>query len=204
MTRLALSLSLLASALPLAAQDGPPPNLPQLSDDRVLQIELLASSWRDRKARAERIKDRFLLEVRADKNLDAAAFEKGIAEAWALLESVEEKEQRRFDRLGGILDDEAASSRIDPVVLAREKAVLGKIHNLRRLMLYGNMLPRILDESVVKDGQQVGRSYASPEWAVPVKWEEGQALHWRYYPKLSRFSQADLSGPAPEAPGAGR
>jgi hypothetical protein len=84
---------------------------------------------------------------------------------------------------------------IEETVAARlsERVAAAETDPARRFVLYGNLIPRILDEAH-KDarGMDDGRSYAGPTWSLVMTWDEGTALDNALIAQTG-FSEADYA-----------
>lgn len=64
------------------------------------------------------------------------------------------------------------SERPSSARLDRENAAI-ELYEVRMLTVYGNMVPRILDEAFTdRRGVNYGREYCGPEWAIVLTWDE--------------------------------
>jgi hypothetical protein len=138
----------------------------QVTDARLDQIEKLSSNWQTYKAKGGR----------AWGKLDAYENSKewhGImASVWDLVESIEGQEQAA---LSATLDYVRAHT-ADPAGRASQEEGLRLIRQIHLLRLYGDILPRVLDEAVTDaQGKSIGRTIAGPAWEQVLTDEEGQA-----------------------------
>lgn len=157
-----------------------------LPSERRIQIESRASRWQEVKSKARRTKNEFLSTIAQDSRFDYRSFQGPIAEAWSICEGIEQTERNRQEHLSRLLDEELSKGEISLGERVRRGGIVAKIFQIRMLFTYGNLMPRILDESTAASGQQ-GRLFAGPEWEVVLSQEEMNNLHGEYR-KLSGFS----------------
>jgi hypothetical protein len=162
------SLAALAPALPAASQTT-------VSDQRRAQIEAQAARWPEAKARALRGFQAMSAAIAADSRLDHARFQSHIDEAWEAALRIEAREQRRRELLEVRL--EAENGGVPTGEQARRSRALSRLFELRMLFTYGNLMPRIMDETVTEDGRQAGRALAGPDWQIDISQDEMRALH---------------------------
>ncbi len=146
-----------------------------LGPTRRADIDLKAADWISWKSRAYRMSAVFLGNVvrqgydRRDSNALMVKIQK-------LMNQVEETQYAAKDMA---LEQIRAGSAPSPERLARENEI-EKAFEIRVLTVYGNMLPRILDEWY-KDpqGRNDGRRLAGPEWALALAFDEcAPAANW--------------------------
>lgn len=112
-------------------------------------------AWVRAKADARRWTDNLLAKVRADPRFDAASFDGKLGEAWKMAANIERGERER--------DAERAKA------VPKERARSRRILELNLLYVYGNVLPRILDESTSE--ALPGRAYAGKDLALAIEEE---------------------------------
>lgn len=174
------SCNALAVVCLVAASSGPAFSQQPMTAQRRAQIDGLASRWPEVKARASRAQDALLARVAADPAFDAASYRSSLAEAWRLVEKMEESERGRAAVLNGRLHEEVAGGAITEGERTRRSNAVARLFQLRMLFAYGNLMPRILDESVTVDGRQVGRDYAGADWRLEFTEDEMRAVHPGY------------------------
>lgn len=168
-----LSLAL-ALAYPSAAQPGPAPIIMYPADapspSREREISLLAADWTSYRNRADRMFARY--PAAAAKVWDQADLTALLGEIRAVI-SDRERIQEAAAGLArkAIRESEPPSS----ARLAREAAVTALFEG-RALQIYGNKVPRVLDTVIVDAaGNNDGRRYAGPEWAIVIEADEADA-----------------------------
>lgn len=153
-----LSLSLISTALAQTAVDE------TVSPERKAAIEGLLPLWPGTKAKSERMAAVFRTNATAATGTDPNPQLIKIAELWT---SIEKQELSRLTSLKTSLDAQEADGTIDTKQRQARYAALTKTFQLKMLYLYGNMVPRIIDEFVVKDGVP-GRRFAGAEWGLEL------------------------------------
>lgn len=109
-------------------------------------------SWQQAKADVRRWTDELLEGVARDKNYDLDSYKSSMREMWDIAANAERKE-RDFHkkRLAAVPD---------------EKRLLKRLMNLRLLYIYGNVLPRVLDESTANTP---GRGHLHSKIALAIE-----------------------------------
>jgi hypothetical protein len=156
----------LALVSPAAAQRAPVP-----SASRQAEISVMAADWTSYRNRAERMMAAFPAAV-AREGGDRKSFEKLIADVRALCAQIVATEAETADIARETI---RASEPPSAARLARENAARS-LYEVRALTVYGNMLPRILDESTQdRAGRNDGRRFAGAEWSLAVDFAEAGA-----------------------------
>jgi hypothetical protein len=158
----------------------------------------LIDGWQDIKQRAQRMRDTFLAHLGRDAELDRASFEKGVAQAWAKCESIELSERARRRSLSQELMTALALDRLDQRSYDERSAAVERLFAARMVFIYGNLFPRVLDESVSDRTGTIGRRFAA-EWALAISQEEADALGLEFR-QASGFGPDRASGPFPPEP----
>ncbi len=164
---------LLASASLSAAQAA-------MSPARRAEIDAQVSQWTEAKARGRRATDALLARIAADRAYDAASFRKAMADTWRMLEGLEQGERRRQQKLEERLATTASLGIISGTERAVRSEAVDRLFQLRMLSVYGDILPRILDESVRVNNRDIGRHYAGADWRQVLTEDEMRLVHVDY------------------------
>jgi hypothetical protein len=169
----------LAVCAPASASQAPIPLVAMPADalgpSRRAEIDLKAADWISWKSRSYRMSAVFL------ENIVRAGYDRG--ESKALLEKIQklmnQVEETQYAAADMAKEQIRASSPPSAERLAREGEI-DKAFEIRALTVYGNMLPRILDEWYKdRQGRDDGRRLAGPEWALALGFDEcGPAANW--------------------------
>lgn len=141
-----------------------------------------APSWRQAKTDARRWTDELLRGVARDKSYDLDSFKSVTRKMWDLAANAERRERDFHEkRLAAV---------------PNEKRLLRRLLNLRLLYIYGNILPRVLEESTANTP---GRAYLHSKITLAIEEQPFRAEET----SLRRASQAPekLWG-SPPPPGA--
>lgn len=155
-------LSLALAVLPAA------PASAAMSASRRDEITRLSAEWTSYRNSANRMMTAFPGAAAKDgwSQTEMIAF---VGKVRVLLASVEDEEAATADIAREAL---RASEPPSAARLEREKAVTA-VYESRALTLYGNYVPRILDEAFEdRQGRRYGRKYAGPEWAIVITMDE--------------------------------
>ena len=187
--RTAARLTSLALAACLAGQATAAP----LDAARREELEKAQPAWTETKARARRMSDAFLDNVKKSPN--QAKFQKHIEKTWELFDAIETRETSRRSRLRTKLQLLRTDGKITAAESRRRSEALDKVYRNRMLFIYGGSLPRILDEAVTDArGNRIGRQYAGPEWRIEITEDEFRELA-ESYNRACGFSEAELNAP---------
>lgn len=172
-------------AEPALAWNAPPAAVP---DQRIVELIGRISEWSARKDGMRAAVNAFYRNVVAREGNDQEWYQM-LRKVWGLAESVESIEETVAARLS----DRVAASETDPARRDWRLGAIRAVRDSRRFVLYGNLIPRILDEAH-KDarGMDDGRSYAGPTWSLVMTWEEGTALDKALIAQTG-FSEADYA-----------
>lgn len=170
-----------------AFQDDKPIDL-----KRKAKIEALLPDWASQKSKAEKMVTLFLKNIKERSEFDRDDFKAHLDEAESLLADIEKREQKLLKKLKGILDELLSSGQIGVQEKGNREKAVTTIVQLRMLYIYGNLLPRILDECVVINGQQTGKQFAGSDWKIQITEEEFKKLQTDYA-SASGFSKEDLN-----------
>lgn len=160
---------------------------------RKAKIEALLSDWAGQKSKAEKMVTLFLKNIKERSEFNYDDFKSHLDKAMSLSADIEKREQKRLKKMKGVLDELLSSGRISAQEKEKREKALTAIIQLRMLYVYGNLLPRILDESVVINGQRSGKQFAGSDWKIQVTEEEFKKLQSDYI-SASGFSKEDLDG----------
>lgn len=182
MTRLLLALACVFAA-PSQAQ--------QISPERRSQIESRMSRWQDVKSQSRRMLDTYKENMARDTRFNGVAYGPKIEKAWPTILKAEDSERGRFLKLRGVLDRDYRAAKLAAEDWNLRTSAVNKLENLRMLYLYGNMLPRIIDQTT-EDAGFKGRELAGPDWELVLTEDEYKAVE-DGYKKDSGFSK-ELEG----------
>lgn len=180
-----LALALLAAALPAAAELEPvavPPSTPvpalawtpqatPASDQRLIELILRAPEWRARKDAM-----RTALNTAYDRLYssadDPAELKNLILDVWKFAVGIEATQ----DVIASRMSARVAAEEADPVERDRRAAAVWAVRDFRRFTLYGDLIPRVIDE-LHQDSRGLpdGRTYAGDTWGIAMTHEEAEA-----------------------------
>jgi hypothetical protein len=113
-----------------------------------------------------------------------AEWRKLVLEIWALANQVETVQATVAERM---------SARVPESDPDRERrlAAIATVREFRRFVIYGNLIPRVIDEgSQDSRGLSNGRIYAGPTWGIAMTSDEGYAVD-HYLIEATGFTRAD-------------
>ena len=113
-----------------------------------------------------------------------AEWRKLVLEIWGLANQVEAVQATVAERM---------SARVPESDPDRERrlAAIATVREFRRFVVYGNLIPRVIDEgSEDSRGLSNGRVYAGPTWGVALSSDEGFAVD-RFLIEATGFTRAD-------------
>lgn len=156
-------------AEPALAWSAAPAAIP---DQRIVELIGRISEWSARKDGTREAVNAFYRNVVAREG-NGPQWYKYLGRVWSLAEGVESIE----DTVAARFSDRVAAAETDPARRDWRLGAIRAVRDARRFVLYGNLIPRILDEAH-KDarGMDDGRSYAGPTWSLVMTWDEGAAL----------------------------
>lgn len=153
---LSLALAVIPAA-PASAMSGP----------RSENIRIMASGWTTYRNSAMRMMTNF--PALAAKDGVTGDLHKLMRDLRALTAEIEDVQAGIFDVAKETIreSESPSAARLD-----RERAAV-ELYEVRMLAVYGNMIPRVLDEAFVdRRGVNYGREYCGPEWAIALTWDE--------------------------------
>lgn len=181
-----LSLIALAAALPAAAAELEPVTVPpstpvpalawtpqaaQVPDQRVIDLISRASEWRARKEDCRKALNEFYGNIVAREG-HAQEWGDVLKKVWRLAGELENVQDALAQRMAA----RVAAEEKDPAERERRTAAVWTVRDFRRFMVYGNLIPRVIDEAHQdRRGLNDGRTYAGSSWSLAMTWEEGQA-----------------------------
>lgn len=117
-----------------------------------------AKPWETARADARIWTDELLKGITRDKSYDVESFKTAMEKVWAMAENID-RNQRKLHK-----------ARL--AAAPKEKKLLGKLLDLRLLYVYGNILPRIIDESTVT---APGRAFLKSKLVLAISEEDFRA-----------------------------
>ncbi|MBI5247454.1 MAG: hypothetical protein HY923_09745 [Elusimicrobia bacterium] len=160
---------LLSLAVAVAAP-APAQTPPAVSAARLDQIERLSTNWQTYKAKSGRAWGK--LYDLGNGQPDEAEWHGVFASLLDFTTSIEDQEQLIMAE--ALTYVRARTS--DPALLASRENAIRLLRQVRMLRIYGDILPRALDESVLDaQGKPDGRRIAGSAWDQVLTDEEGQA-----------------------------
>ena len=146
---------------------------PEISSQRVTELIVRSSEWRARKEDMRLALNAFYGNIVARRGY-RSEWKKIVLQIWDMASEVESAEGAVADRFSSRINAEEA----DPDERARRLAAVATIRDFRRFVLYGNVIPRVIDESDENDqGLYDGRLYAGPTWGMAMSWDESEAAN---------------------------
>jgi len=172
-------------AEPALAWSAPPAAVP---DQRIVELIGRISEWSARKEDMRQAVNAFYGNVVAREG-NGQEWYRMLRKVWGLAEGVESIE----DTVAARFSDRVAAAETDPARRDWRLGAIRAVRDARRFVLYGNLIPRVLDEAH-KDarGLDDGRSYAGPTWSLVMTWDEGTALDKALIAQTG-FSEADYA-----------
>lgn len=152
-------------ALALAVLPAAPASA--LSGSRREDIRIMSSGWTTYRNSAMRMMNAF--PVLAAKDGATGDLHGLMREVRSLTAEIEDVQAGIFDvaREAIRASEPPSAARLD-----REQAAV-ELYEVRMLTVYGNMIPRVLDETFTdRRGVNYGREYCGPEWAIALTWDE--------------------------------
>lgn len=99
------------------------------------------------------------------------------AQVWKLGGEIEKKQAELEAKLAAKLTEMAAAGTISKETAASRRAAVSQLTGARMLWIYGDLFPRIVEESLVDaDGKSVGREWAGDAWFHAITEGEFMAL----------------------------
>lgn len=174
-----------------ATYDGVPgrpvePAAEPLTQERRAELEDLLGRWRQTQRTARAMVDELEAAYRGDPQ--EAQVKAWTAKMWGLVEQAGAKIYEKTDSALKLIPESEKAKRE-----ALEKLTLARVTRL-----YGNIVPRVLDESVMDpSGRRLAREFI-PSWALALSEAEADAIEAEYKEKtglapdaLGRFPQKD-------------
>lgn len=165
-------MGMLIPLLSLALAVAPTPTRASVSDElgpaRRGQIEAMAAEWTTYRNRANRMMTAYAAAA-AREGWNAADLSSQLGKLRVLLASVENEQASIAD----IARETIRASEPPSAARSERERAVAAIHEARALTLYGNFVPRILDEAIKdRHGRNDGRRFCGPEWAIVITMEE--------------------------------
>lgn len=177
-----------ACAVVLAA-----PAAAQMKPERRTQLESRLPQWQDVKAQEKRAVDTFLATIEKSPNTyNVSGFRASVDEALKHCANIEATERARFIKLKTRMDEDVRNGKMSLEEWNRRSTALTRLAHIRVLYVWGNLLPRILDEAPSNAGVK-GRTLAGPDWEIVLTEDEMKELHADYKRECG-FAAAELDG----------
>lgn len=141
----------------------------ELGPAKRAEIAASAARWMEAKALAGRMIDAFA----AAPDLDASERERLARRLRAMASSIEDVEAK----VAELARAEIRAAQTASTLRDGREAAVDELFAARMLALYGNLVPRLLDDAVTEGGEPVGRRWAGPEWRVAIALHESAAYN---------------------------
>jgi len=165
---------LLVLALASAAPSPVRAEAPAVTSARLDKIETLSEDWLKYKTKSHRALE--TLAALRDGKPEAAEWRRAYASIWEIAVRVESQQEVLLNETLKF----AKSKGKTPAELARIEDVLHLRRQVRLLRVYGDMLPRALDESFLDENSKpAGRRVAGKDWEQALTDKEGIAAGMR-------------------------
>jgi hypothetical protein len=149
------------------------PALPAVAPERLAALMGGASDWPARKADAKEALDT-LVESRIRSGDDEGHWRWFGERVWQLAQDAEVEQDILYSRVY----DKISSETSDPDERRTRLAAAADLARFRKYSIYGNMIPRVIDESHQNaQGQFDGRLSAGPRWVLVMTWDEAQSVN---------------------------
>ncbi|MBI4056331.1 MAG: hypothetical protein HY399_02155 [Elusimicrobia bacterium] len=149
------------------------------------------SRWTDSKTRAQRMMEYYLKNC---ENLGVYfTLQYRVQKAWARLSRMEKNERSRMEHLIHLVELDASTGKISWTEMEQRKEAVLKIFQLKMVLAYGSLFPRILETSLTNTQGEVAGELFLPDWEEPITKEEF-LLKQSKYARISGFSMAMLGG----------
>lgn len=137
------------------------------------RIEAKAADWRELRSAARRATAAIRASARDEGGADLEGVLARLDEAWDLCGRIETREMLHRDALAARLRAQATAGALTADEAARRLDYVDRVARVHMLLLYGNIMPRILDETWVdREQRPIGHRWAGPDWAVAVAQEQ--------------------------------
>jgi hypothetical protein len=149
------------------------PALPAVAPERLAALMVGASDWPARKADAKAALDA-LVEDRIRGGDDENHWRWLGERIWQLAQDAEVEQ----DILYSQIYDRISAETSDPAERRARLTAAADLARFRKYSVYGNMIPRVIDESHQNaQGGYDGRLSAGPRWVLVMTWEEAQSVN---------------------------